>query len=207
VRRAERIGFDVIELHVGHGYLIHQFLSPLSNQRTDEYGGSLENRLRFPLQTVKAIRDAWPASKPLGVRLSTTDWVDGGWTPDETVILARELKALGCDYIDASSGGLDPRQKVPLAPGYQVPFGVRAQGGRIATMSVGLIDKPEQAEGIVARGEADLVVIARAALYDPHWTWHAAEALGAETAYAPMYRACHPSLRPELFPHRRSPTS
>jgi len=204
VRRAERIGFDVIEMHGGHGYLVHQFLSPLSNQRSDEYGGSLENRMRFPLETFKAMREAWPADKPLGIRVSATDWVDGGWNPDEAVVLARQLKAIGCDYIDTTSGGLDLRQKIPLAPGYQVPFGARIRReAAIATMSVGLIDKPEQAEQIIADGEADLVVLARGALYDPRWAWHAAEALGAETQYAPKYRVCHPSLRPELFPHRR----
>lgn len=206
VKRAERIGFDVIEMHGAHGYLVHQFLSPLANQRTDEYGGSLENRMRFGLETFAAMRAAWPADKPMGIRVSATDWVDGGWTPDEVVAFARELKALGCDYIDTSTGGLDPRQKIPLAPGYQVPFAARIRReAQIATMSVGLIDKPEQAEQIIASGEADLVVLARGALYDPRWAWHAAEALGAETAYAPKYRVCHPSLRPELFAHRRKP--
>jgi 2,4-dienoyl-CoA reductase-like NADH-dependent reductase (Old Yellow Enzyme family) len=208
VERAQRIGFDVIEMHGGHGYLVHQFFSPLSNQRTDEYGGSLENRMRFALETFKAMRAAWPADKPMGIRVSATDWVDGGWNPDEAVVLARELKAIGCDYIDATSGGLDPRQKIPLSPGYQVQFGarIRRETG-IATMSVGLIDKPEQAEQIIASGEADLVVLARGALYDPRWAWHAAEALGVETQYAPKYRVCHPSLRPELFPHRRKAAS
>lgn len=204
IKRAERLGFDVIEMHGGHGYLIHQFLSPLSNQRKDEYGGSLENRMRFPLETFKAMRAAWPAGKPLGIRLSATDWVDGGWNPDETVILARELKEAGCDYVDISTGGLDLRQKIPLAQGYQVPFSARVrQETGIVTMSVGLIDKPDHAEQIVAKGEADLVVIARGALYDPRWAWHAAEALGVETEYAPKYKVCHPSLRPQLFPHRR----
>ncbi|MGH8141990.1 MAG: NADH:flavin oxidoreductase/NADH oxidase [Steroidobacteraceae bacterium] len=204
VQRALRLGFDVIEMHGGHGYLIHQFLSPLSNQRNDEYGGSLQNRMRFPLQTFQTMRAAWPADKPMGIRVSATDWVDGGWNLDEAVVFARELKAIGCDYMDTTTGGLDPRQKIPLAPGYQVPFGarVRRETG-IATMSVGLIDKPEQAEQIIAGGEADLVVLARGALYNPRWAWHAAEALGAETQYAPKYRVCHPSLRPELFPHRR----
>jgi 2,4-dienoyl-CoA reductase-like NADH-dependent reductase (Old Yellow Enzyme family) len=206
VQRAQRIGLDVVEMHGAHGYLVHQFLSPLSNRRTDEYGGSLQNRMRFPLETFAAMRAAWPADKPMGIRVSATDWVDGGWQPDEAVVFARELKAIGCDYVDTSSGGLDPRQKIALAPGYQVPFGarIRREAG-IATMSVGLIDKPEQAEQIIASGEADLVVLARGALYDPRWAWHAAEALGAETAYAPKYRVCHPSLRPELFPQRRKP--
>jgi 2,4-dienoyl-CoA reductase-like NADH-dependent reductase (Old Yellow Enzyme family) len=204
VRRAGRIGFDVIEMHGGHGYLIHQFLSPLSNHRTDEYGGSLDNRMRFPLDTFKAMREAWPGSKPLGIRLSATDWIEGGWAPDEALVLARRLKALGCDYIDTTTGGLDARQKIPLSPGYQVPFGARLRReAAIATMSVGLIDKPEHAEQIITHGEADLVVLGRAALYDPRWAWHAAEALGVETDYAAKYKMCHPSLRPELFPHRR----
>ena len=206
VVRAERLGFDVIEMHGGHGYLVHQFLSPLSNQRHDEYGGSLENRMRFPLEAFAAMRKAWPAHKPMGIRLSATDWVDGGWQADDVVVLAKQLKALGCDYIDATSGGLDARQKIPLAPGYQVAFGTRIRReAEIATMSVGLIADPQQAEEIIASGEADLIALARGALYDPRWAWHAAEALGAETAYAPKYRVCHPSLRPELFPSRRKP--
>jgi 2,4-dienoyl-CoA reductase-like NADH-dependent reductase (Old Yellow Enzyme family) len=207
VRRAERIGFDVIEMHGGHGYLIHQFLSPLSNQRSDDYGGSLENRMRFPLATFQAMRAAWPDSKPLGIRLSATDWVEGGWDLAQALVFAQRLKAVGCDYIDTTSGGLDARQKIPLAPGYQVPFGARLRRETpIVTMSVGLIDKPEQAEQIIASGDADFVVLGRAALYDPRWAWHAAEALGAETAYAPKYKVCHPSLRPELFPnHRKAP--
>ncbi len=206
VGRAERIGFDVIEVHGAHGYLVHQFLSPLSNQRTDQYGGSLENRMRFGLEVFAAMRAAWPAAKPMGIRVSATDWIEGGWNPDEAVVFARELKKLGCDYVDTSSGGLDPRQKIPLAPGYQVPFAARIRReAEIPTMSVGLIDKPEQAEQIIASGEADLVVLARGALYDPRWAWHAAEALGAQTPYAPKYRVCQPALRPELFPnHRKS---
>ena len=205
VRRAERIGFDVIEMHGAHGYLIHQFLSPLSNRRTDEYGGSLENRMRFPLQTFAAMRDAWPESKPLGIRVSATDWVDGGWTPDEAVAFAKELAKLGCDYIDVTTGGLDPRQQIPLGPNFQTPFSARIRAeADIVTMTVGLIDKPRQAEQIIASGQADMVALARGALYDPRWAWHAAEELGCETAYPPKYRVCHPSLRPQLFPHRRT---
>ncbi len=205
--RADRLGFDLVELHGGHGYLIHQFLSPLSNQRTDEYGGSLENRMRFPLETFAAMRAVWPAGKPMGVRISATDWLEGGFTPDEAVVLAKRLKDLGCDYLDVSTGGLDPRQQIPLSPGYQVEFAarIRREAG-IATMSVGLIDKPDQAEAIIASGEADMVALARGALYDPRWAWHAAEALGAETAYAPKLRVCHPSLRPQLFPDHKKAT-
>ncbi len=206
VHRAERIGYDLVELHGGHGYLVHQFLSPLSNQRSDEYGGSLENRMRFPLELFAAMRAAWPAAKPMGIRVSATDWMEGGWTPEETVVFARELKRLGCDYIDVSSGGLDPRQKIPLAPAYQAPFAekVRKEAG-IPTMSVGLIADFNLAEDIVASGKADMIAIARGAMWDPRWSWHAAEALGAETAYAPKMMACHPKLRPQVFPHRLQP--
>jgi 2,4-dienoyl-CoA reductase-like NADH-dependent reductase (Old Yellow Enzyme family) len=204
--RAQRIGYDLIELHGGHGYLLHQFLSPLSNQRTDTYGGSLENRMRFVLEVFSAVRKVWPVDKPIGIRVSGTDWVDGGWTPDETVILARELMTLGCDYMDVSSGGLDPRQKIPLAPGYQVPFGERVKREvGIATMSVGLITGARQAEQIISSGKADMVCLARGAMWDPRWAWHAAEELGAETPYAPKTMACHPSLRPQVFPSRHKP--
>jgi len=205
VARAERIGFDLIEMHGGHGYLIHQFLSPLANQRTDEYGGPLENRMRFPLETFKAMRAEWPAHKPLGIRVSATDWVEGGFTPDDAVVFARALKELGCDFIDVTSGGLDHRQQIPLSAGYQVPFGakVRREAG-MTTMSVGLIGSPRQAEDIISSGDADLVVIGRGALYDPRWAWHAAEELGVTTEYAPKYRMAQPSLRPELFPNHRA---
>jgi 2,4-dienoyl-CoA reductase-like NADH-dependent reductase (Old Yellow Enzyme family) len=207
-QRVNRIGYDLIELHGGHGYLLHQFMSPLSNRRTDEYGGSLENRMRFPLEVFKAVRAVFPADKPIGMRLSATDWVDGGWTPQETVALAQELKNAGCDYADVSSGGLDPRQKIPLAPAYQVPFGekVRRETG-IKTMSVGLIAGARQAEDIIASGRADLVCLARGAMWDRCWSWHAAEELGAETPYAPKMMGCHPKLRPQLFPNRQQPAS
>ena len=200
--RADRLGFDLVEMHGGHGYLIHQFLSPLSNRRTDQYGGSLENRMRFPLEAFRAMRAALSPCKPLGIRLSATDWVDGGWSIEDAVIFARELKAIGCDFIDTTTGGLDPRQKIPLAPGYQVPFSARIRReADIVTMTVGLIDKPGQAQAIVSANEADCIMIGRGALYDPRWAWHAAEALRAETAYPAKYRVCQPSLRPELFPH------
>lgn len=201
VIRAERIGFDLIEMHGGHGYLVHQFLSPLSNQRHDEYGGSLENRMRFPLETFKAMREAWPAHKPLGIRMSATDWVPGGFSPDEAVVFAKALKEIGCDFIDVTTGGLDHRQEIPLAPGYQVPFGERIRKeADIKTMSVGLIGSAQQAEEIIASGKADFVSIGRAALYDPRWAWHAAEELGSDTEYAPKYRMAQPALRPQLFP-------
>jgi 2,4-dienoyl-CoA reductase-like NADH-dependent reductase (Old Yellow Enzyme family) len=204
VERCERIGFDLIEMHGGHGYLIHQFLSPLSNQREDEYGGSLENRIRFPLEVFGAMRAKWPADKPMGIRLSATDWVEGGWTPDEAVVFARELKKLGCDYIDVTSAGLDPRQEIPLSAGYQVPFSEQVRNeADITTMSVGLIGDPHQAEEIISSGKADFVVLGRGMLYDPRWAWHAAEELGAETAYAPKYMMAHPKIRPQLFPNRK----
>jgi 2,4-dienoyl-CoA reductase-like NADH-dependent reductase (Old Yellow Enzyme family) len=180
VERCERLGFDLIELHAAHGYLLHQFLSPLSNKRTDAYGGSLENRMRFPLEVFRAAREAWPDNKPMGVRISATDWIEGGWTLEDSITFSKELQRLGCDYIDASSGGNDPNQKITLGPGYQVPFSaaIRKATG-IPTMAVGLITEPEQAEAIVADGEADLVALARAFLDDPHWAWHAAYKLGA----------------------------
>ncbi len=204
VQRALRIGYDLIEMHAGHGYLIHQFLSPISNQRKDEYGGSLENRMRYPLEVFAAMRAAWPGDKPMGARVSATDWVEGGWTPEETVVFARELKKLGCDYVDVSSGALDPRQQIPLGEGYQVRFSdqVRREAG-VPTMTVGLIARARHAEEIVATGKADFVCLARAAMWDPRWAWHAAEELGAEAKYAPKTMPCHPSMRPQLFPNRK----
>ncbi|HEY5278251.1 MAG TPA: NADH:flavin oxidoreductase/NADH oxidase [Pseudolabrys sp.] len=201
--RIDRIGYDVIELHGAHGYLAHQFLSPISNHRTDEYGGSTENRMRFAIEMYDAVRKAWPKQKPIGMRVSATDWIDGGWTPEETVLLARALKARGLDYMDVSSGGLAPQQKIPLSAGYQVPFAekVKKETG-IVTMSVGLIAGYSQAEEIVASGRADLVCIGRAAMWDPRWAWHAAEELGAEAPYAPKTMAAHPKLRPQIFPKR-----
>jgi 2,4-dienoyl-CoA reductase-like NADH-dependent reductase (Old Yellow Enzyme family) len=194
-RRAARIGFDAAELHGGHGYLLHQFLSPISNRRDDEYGGSAANRMRFPLEVFEAVRVVWPDDRPLGIRVSATDWIDGGWTPEETVVFARELKARGCDFVDVTSGQLDPRQQIPMAPGYNVPFAerVRKETG-IAVMSVGMISRPRQAEDIVAGGKADMVAIARAIMDDPRWAWHAARELGAETAYAPNYVRCSPAV-------------
>jgi 2,4-dienoyl-CoA reductase-like NADH-dependent reductase (Old Yellow Enzyme family) len=194
-RRAERIGFDLVELHAAHGYLLHEFLSPISNQRNDEYGGSLENRMRFPLEVFDAVRAVWPRERPLGARVSATDWIDGGWTPEETVLFAKAMKARGCDFFDVSSGALDPRQQIPMAPGYNVAFAekVRKESG-IAVMSVGMITRPRQAEDIVASGKADLVVIARAMMDDPRWAWRAARELGAETPYAPNYVRCSPAV-------------
>jgi 2,4-dienoyl-CoA reductase-like NADH-dependent reductase (Old Yellow Enzyme family) len=194
-KRALRIGFDLIELHGAHGYLLHQFLSPISNRRPDEYGGSLENRMRFPLQVFDAVRAAWPQDRPLGMRVSATDWIEGGLTPEEVVVFAKELKKRGCDFIDASSGQLDPRQQIPFAPGYNVVFAdkIRKEAG-IATMAVGLITKPAQAEEIISSGKADLIAIARAAMDDPRWAWHAARELGGEVPYAPNYVRASPAV-------------
>jgi 2,4-dienoyl-CoA reductase-like NADH-dependent reductase (Old Yellow Enzyme family) len=204
-RRAARLDFDLVELHAAHGYLLHEFLSPLSNQRTDHYGGSRENRMRFPLEVFEAMRQVWPAAKPLGVRISATDYAEGGWDLEDSVSLAAALKRLGCDFIDVSGGGLVPWQKIPLGPGYQVPFAARIrQEVGITTMAVGMINQPGQAEEIIARGQADLVALARGMLYNPRWAWHAAEALGAEVEYPPQYRRCQPARWPQAFPHRQA---
>ncbi|MGH7124151.1 MAG: NADH:flavin oxidoreductase/NADH oxidase [Stellaceae bacterium] len=187
-RRAHRLGLDLVEAHCAHGYLLHTFLSPISNRRTDGYGGSAENRMRFPLEVIEAMRAAWPAEKPLGVRVSATDWLEDGFKVEDAVVFAREAKSLGVDYICASSGGVSLKAQVPLGPGYQVPLAhrIRREAG-IATRAVGLIADPHQAEQIVAAGEADMVAMARAFLDNPRWVWHAAEALGAAAAYPAQY--------------------
>jgi len=195
-RRADRLGIDLIEIHAAHGYLLHNFLSPLSNRRRDEYGGDREGRMRFVLEVFEAVRGAWPAHKPVGVRISASDWVDGGWTPDDSVVLAQRLKALGCDYVTASSGGAVPEQRIAVGPGYQVPFAERIRReAEIATMAVGLIVEPRQAEAILAAGSADLIALGRAMLYNPRWPWHAAAELGEEAFYPPQYERAHPSMR------------
>lgn len=186
-RRADRIGLAMIELHCAHGYLLSQFLSPLANNRTDEYGGSAENRMRFPLEVFAAVRAAWPQDKVLGVRVNGTDWDPAGLTPDDAVAFSAELKALGCDYVDASSGG-NVAARVPTGPGYQVPFATRIrQETGIATMAVGMIKHPYQAEQIIASGLADMVAIGRGTLNNPHWPWWAAEVLGASVTAPPQY--------------------
>jgi len=187
-RRADRAGVDALELHMAHGYLLHQFLSPLANRRDDRYGGDRERRMRFPLETFDAVRAAWPAGKPLGVRLSAVDWVEGGITLDDSIELVRRLQARGVDWIDVSSGGVSPAQKIAPGPGYQVPFarGIRRATG-VTTMAVGLVTEPQQAEAIVANGDADLVALARAMLWDPRWPWHAAAALGHAVDAPPQY--------------------
>lgn len=187
-RRSDRIGLDAIELHAAHGYLLHEFLSPISNLRTDGYGGSRENRMRFPLEIAEAVRAVWPRGKALGMRITGTDWVDEGWTPDDAVALAKRLKEVGLDFVTVSSGGIRPGVRIPVGPGYQVHLAqkVQAEAG-IPTQAVGLIVEPRQAEEIVASGKADMVAIARGFLDDPRWVWHAAEALGADAAYVPQY--------------------
>ena len=188
-RRARDAGFDVVELHAAHGYLIHEFLSPLSNHRSDRYGGSFENRVRFLLETIDAVRSEWPDDKPLFVRLSCVDWVEGGWDLESCVKLVQILKDGGkVDLIDSSSGGLDPRQKIPLFPGYQVQFAneLRRRTG-IATGAVGMINAPDLAEQIVASGQADLIIMARAMLNDPYWPMHAAKVLKTKIAWPVQY--------------------
>jgi 2,4-dienoyl-CoA reductase-like NADH-dependent reductase (Old Yellow Enzyme family) len=188
-RRAHEAGFDVLELHAAHGYLIHEFLSPLSNQRSDGYGGSFDNRIRFLLEAIDAVRAVWPDDKPLFVRISASDWIEGGWDLDSSVKLAQLMKAGGkVDLIDCSSGGLAPQQKIPLHPGYQVQFAaaIRSLAG-IPTGAVGLINAPELAEQIVASGQADLIIMARAMLNDPYWPLHAAKVLKTKVAWPPQY--------------------
>lgn len=185
--RADDAGFDVIEIHAAHGYLLHQFLSPLANQRTDAYGGSFENRTRFLTEVVDAIREVWPADKPMVVRLSATDWVEGGWTAAETAELAEALQPHGVDLFDISSGGLDPGQRITVGPGYQVSFtrDVRTKAG-VATGAVGLITEPAQAQAILDEGAADVVLLARAALREPAWPLRAARELGLPAGDAPL---------------------
>jgi len=199
-RRAAVLGFDGLEVHAAHGYLLHQFLSPLANRREDEYGGSLENRMRFPLEVFEAVRDAFPAERPVWVRVSASDWVPGGWNVDETVAFTHALKTRGCGAIHVSSGGLSPQQKIDLAPGYQVPFArqIKAQTG-VTTIAVGLITEAQQAEAILGKGEADAIALARAALYDPRWPWHAAAQLGATVDAPNQYLRCQPSQYKALF--------
>jgi NADPH2 dehydrogenase len=199
-QRAERLGIDALEVHCAHGYLLHQFLSPISNRRTDQYGGSLENRLRYPLEVFDAVRAAFPADKPVGIKVSSTDWVDGGWDIAQTIELAKQLKKRGVDWIDASSGGVSPLQKIPLGPGYQVQFAEAIkQATGVNTIAVGLITEAKQAEDIVASGKADMVALARGMLYDPRWGWHAAAQLGGHVTAPPAYWRAPPHEQKDLF--------
>jgi 2,4-dienoyl-CoA reductase-like NADH-dependent reductase (Old Yellow Enzyme family) len=201
-RRAARLGFDGIEIHAAHGYLLHQFLSPIANHRDDAYGGSLENRMRFPLEIFDIVREVFPHDKPVWVRVSATDWVPDAWDIDGTLAFAQALKARGCAAIHVSSGGVSPKQAIKLGPGYQVPYAarVKAEVG-LPTVAVGLITDAEQAEAIVAGGEADAVSLARAMLYDPRWPWHAAAKLGAQVAAPKQYWRSQPRELKDLFEH------
>jgi 2,4-dienoyl-CoA reductase-like NADH-dependent reductase (Old Yellow Enzyme family) len=199
-RRADRLGIDALEVHSAHGYLLHQFLSPIANRRSDQYGGSLQNRMRYPLEVFDAVRAAFPAHKPVGVKVSATDWVEGGWDLAQTTEFAKELKKRGVDWIDASSGGVSPLQKIPLSPGYQVPFAqaIKEAVG-VNTIAIGLITEAKQAEEIVASGKADMVALARGMLYDPRWGWHAAAELGGQVQAPPQYWRSQPSTQKALF--------
>lgn len=199
-RRAAAIGFDAVQLHGAHGYLLHEFLSPLSNHRTDNYGGLLENRMRFPLEVFDAVRAAFPADRPVSVRLSATDWVDGGWTLEQTIAFATALEARGCAAINVSSGGSSQEQKIPIRPSYQVPL-ARAvkQAVSIPVVAVGLITEPEQAEAILSTGDADLVGLARGILFDPRWPWHAAAHFGQRIKVPLQYLRSEPRRFKKLF--------
>jgi len=191
--RAVTAGFDFVEIHAAHGYLLHEFLSPLANQRTDRYGGELLNRARLTLEVVDAVRGVWPAHLPLFVRISATDWVEGGWTIDESVELAGLLREHGADLVDVSSGGMVPHAQIPVRPGYQVGFAARIKReAGIPTAAVGMITDPAQANAIVAAGEADLVLLAREFLRDPYWPVHAAAALGEGTSWPKQYLRAGP---------------
>ena len=201
--RAARLGLDGVQIHAAHGYLLHEFLSPLSNHRNDEYGGSLENRMRFPLEVFDDVRAAFPKERPVSIRVSGTDWAEGGWDVEQTLAFARALEARGCSAINVSSGGLTPAQRIPVGPNYQVPL---ARAVKAATtmpvVTAGLITEFEQAEAIVSTGDADLVALARAILYNPRWPWHAAAYFGATVAGPNQYLRSQPARYRELFVRR-----
>lgn len=199
-RRAADIGIDAVQLHGAHGYLMHQFLSPLSNHRDDDYGGNLENRMRFPLELFDAVRAAFPADRPVTMRLSGTDWHEGGWDIEQSIVFSQALEARGCAAIHVSSGGLAAAQQIPVGPNYQVPL-ARAvrQAVNIPVIAVGLITDFEQAEAIVGTGDADMIALARTILYDPRWPWHAAAHLGASVKAADQYLRSQPRQYRHLF--------
>ena len=202
-RRAARLGIGAVQLHGAHGYLLHQFLSPLSNRRDDEYGGSLENRMRFPLEVFGAVRAAFPSEHPVTMRVSGTDWAEGGWTIEQTVAFAQALKVRGCSAIHVSSGGLSPAQQIPVGPSYQVPLARAVKAAvKVPVIAVGLITEYEQAEAIVGTGDADLIALARAILYDPRWPWHAAAHFGAQVKAPNQYLRSQPRQFPDLFSMR-----
>ncbi|MBF6630756.1 MAG: NADH:flavin oxidoreductase/NADH oxidase [Comamonas sp.] len=193
--RAHQLGFDAIELHAAHGYLLHQFLSPLSNLRSDAYGGSLENRMRLTLEVLDAMRAALPADFPIGVRISATDWVEGGWDVEQSTVLAHALAARACAFLHVSSAALHPAQQIPVGPGYQVPLAAalrKALNGSMPVIAVGLITEPQQAQAILDAEQADAIGVARAMLYNPRWPWEAARQLGASMQIAPQYLRCEP---------------
>ena len=192
IKRADRLGFDMIEVHSAHGYLMHEFLSPIANTRSDEFGGTIENRMRFPLEVFAAMRAVWPEAKPMGLRLSATDWEENGWTPDDSVLYAQKLNDLGCDYICASSGGISGNTRLELGEGYQVKFAAKIRReAEIPTMAVGMIYDPHHAEKIVADGQAEMVALARGLLFDPHWPVRAAAALNVEATSPPQYERAY----------------
>jgi 2,4-dienoyl-CoA reductase-like NADH-dependent reductase (Old Yellow Enzyme family) len=202
-RRAARLGLDAVQIHCAHGYLLHEFLSPLSNLRTDNYGGSLENRMRFPLEVFDAVRAAFPKERPVSIRVSGTDWADGGWDIEQTVAFARALEARGCSAINVSSGGLTPAQRIPLGPNYQVPLARAVKAAtNMPVVAVGLITVFEQAEAIVATGDADLIALARAMLYNPRWPWHAAAHFGASVVAPNQYLRAQPARHQDVFARR-----
>lgn len=198
--RAKRLGLDGVELHAAHGYLLHEFLSPIANQRSDQYGGSLENRMRFVLEVFEDVFAAVGQDMAVGVRISATDWVENGWSLEDSITLAKALEARGCHYIDVSSGGVSSAQKIELKAGYQVPH-ARAikKACAMPTIAVGLITDPEHAEQIIKEGDADMVALARGLLYDPRWAWHAAAKLGATVNAPPQYWRCQPAGLRALF--------
>lgn len=198
--RAARLGLDAIQLHCAHGYLLHQFLSPLSNQRDDEYGGTLENRMRFPLEIFETVREVFPSRKAVTVRVSATDWAPGGWDLESTVAFSRALEQHGCSAIHVSSGGLAAQQNITIGPGYQVPFAKAVKAAvSIPVVAVGLITEFDQAESILANGDADLIALARGILYDPRWPWHAAAHFGETVHAPPQYLRCQPAQFRHLF--------
>jgi 2,4-dienoyl-CoA reductase-like NADH-dependent reductase (Old Yellow Enzyme family) len=199
-RRASRLGLDFIQILGGHGYLLHQFLSPLSNHRDDEYGGSIENRMRFPLEVFEAVRDAFAHERPVSMRVSATDWTEGGWSIEETIAFVKALEVRGCAAINVSSGGLSPSQQIPIGPGYQLPL-TRAikHATTMPVIAVGLITEFEQAESILRSGDADLIALARAMLYDPRWPWHAAAHFGEQIRAPKQYLRSQPSGVRNLF--------
>ena len=196
-QRARRIGLDLVELHSAHGYLLHQFLSPLSNQRTDRYGGSLENRMRAPLEIARALREAWPRDRGLGARITASDWAPGGFEAADAATYARELKTIGFDYVCVSSGAGVSHARIKVEPGYQVGFAEQVRRmAQLPVMAVGMIADPQQAEDIVTSGRADMVALARGLLDDPRWVWHAAERFGVKLEYPNQYRRAHPDQWP-----------